>query len=174
MIGKQHQSEMIYIQFRPIDFSHLSGIHYARDVDLGPRWSYQGVRLIPALLSGKLNDMKIEKSQELIRIDDRLCAIMKIDEILDSNFSIYRFSPKKLSFHSTIAASYLIYSETYQEGIFLFLDKDQNICYCKSVFSANTHDYRQNQTRWTVLEKIKVNGTSETILYTHPSYSKQT
>ena len=56
VIGKRHQSEMIHIQFRPIDFSHLSVIHYARDVDLGPRWAYQGVRLIPALLSGKLDD----------------------------------------------------------------------------------------------------------------------
>ena len=174
IIGKRHQSEMIHIQFRPIDFSHLSGIHYARDVDLGPRWAYHGVRLIPALLSGKLDDAKVEKSQEWKRIDDRLCAIIKIEEILDSDFSIYRFAPQKLSFHSTSVASYLVYSETYGEGIFLFLDKDQNICYCKSVFSAETHDYRQNQTRWTVLEKIKIVGTSESTLYTHPSYSKQT
>jgi hypothetical protein len=61
-IGKRHQSEIIHIQFRPIDFSHLSGIHYAQDVDLGPRWTCQGVRLIPALLFGKLNEAKVEKS----------------------------------------------------------------------------------------------------------------
>jgi len=172
IIGKQHKAEMVHIQFRPIDFSHLSGIHYARDVDLGPRWAYQGSRLIPALLSGKLDDSKVEKSQEWHRINDRLCAILKIETILDSNFSIYKFAPQKLNFYSTIDASYLIYSETYQEGVCLFLDNEENICYCKSVFSADAKDYRQNQTRWVVLEKIKIVGPSENMLYTHPSYSK--
>jgi len=92
--------------------------------------------------------MKIEKSQEWIRIDDRLCAIMKIDEILDSNFSIYRFSPKKLSFHSTIAASYLIYSETYREGVFLFLVKIK-LSIIANLYFLPTH---------TIIDRIRQDG----------------
>lgn len=42
-IGHRHVSKTLHIVFRPIDFDHLSGIHYAKDIDFGlHRREYRG------------------------------------------------------------------------------------------------------------------------------------
>ena len=62
-IGHKNKMSVIRLVFRPGDFDHLSGIHYSSDVDYGlHRREYRGDRLLPALLSGKLDALLIEKS----------------------------------------------------------------------------------------------------------------
>ena len=41
--------------------------------------------------AGKLDDALIEKSQSWYKISERLSAIIHLDDILDSEFSIYKF-----------------------------------------------------------------------------------
>ena len=171
IIGHRNLSKTLHISFEPMDFDHLSGIHYASDIDFGlHRREYRGKKLLPALLSKKLDDTQIEKSVHWGKISERLCAILNMTKILESDFSIYQFNPRKVNFHSKISAAYLIYCDETQGGIFLFLDEDRNRFYCKSVFNKDTSDYRINQTRWTVLKKTKLLGTTLTTLYLHPSF----
>ena len=99
---------------------------------------------------------------------------MSLPQILESDFTIYDFSPKKLSFYSTIKAKYLLYSEETGEGVFLFLDKDSGAYYCKSVFCKDMSDYRENQSRWTVLKKVRCREEEETLLYRSPTYKELT
>ena len=90
VLGHKRSTEYINITFRPEDFDHLSGMQYANDVDFGlHRNQYRGDKLVPALLSGKLDDALIEKSQSWYKISERLSAIIHLDDILDSEFSIY-------------------------------------------------------------------------------------
>ena len=157
--------------FRLEDFDHLSGMQYANDIDFGlHRNQYRGDKLIPALLSEKLDDKLIEKSQSWNKISERLSAIIHLDEILDSDFVIYKFDRFKLPFHSDIKAAYCIYSETHKNGVFLFLDEEQRCYYCKSVFEKDCNDYRTNQTRWTVLKKEKTTELGTKTIFLHKSF----
>lgn len=171
VLGHKKSTEYINMTFRPEDFDHLSGMQYANDIDFGlHRNQYRGDKLIPALLSAKLDDKLIEKSQSWDKISERLSAIIHLDEILDSDFVIYKFDRFKLLFHSDIKAAYCIYSETHKNGVFLFLDEEQRCYYCKSVFEKDCNDYRTNQTRWTVLKKEKTTELGTTTIFVHKSF----
>lgn len=171
VLGHKKSTEYINMTFRPEDFDHLSGMQYANDIDFGlHRNQYRGDKLIPALLSAKLDDKLIEKSQSWDKISERLSAIIHLDEILNSDFLIYKFDRFKLPFHSDIKAAYCIYSETYKNGVFLFLDEEQRCYYCKSVFEKDCNDYRTNQTRWTVLKKEKSTELGTTTIFLHKSF----
>ncbi|MBE6964576.1 MAG: hypothetical protein E7441_00905 [Ruminococcaceae bacterium] len=171
--GKNKKLKNINLIFRDVDFDHLSGIHYADDVDFKlHRNEYRGDKLIPALLSQKLDDGLIEKSSNWGKISDRLSAVTNICDVLESNFTLYYFSPNRLTFHSTITAVYFLYSEQFSNGIFLFLDKEENCFYCKSVFSKDVRDYCINQTRLKVLKKTKMVCGEEKTLFVHPNFKE--
>ncbi len=160
--------------FRPVDFDHLSGIHYANDVDfkLHPN-EYRRGKLTDAVISRKIDSTLIEKSINWERISKRLQDIIYLEKILDSDFRIYRFNPTKLNFYSDIKANFLIYSELYRMGVFLFIDRDISIDYCKSIFTRDERDYTLNQTKWTMLKKVKYIGGVEEVLFVSASYREQ-
>ena len=171
IIGHKKTAETIHLRFRPVDFDHLSGIHKADDIDFKlHRNTFRGEKLVDAVISGKLDDGLIEKSMHWVQISDRLSDIICLEKILDSDFRIYRFNPCKLGFYSDIKANYLIYNEQYQMGIFLFIDRDHHVDYCKSIFSKDDRDYTTNQTKWTMLKKIKYHDDMEEILFVSASY----
>lgn len=171
-VGHRKQMDTIKLIFRCVDFDHLSGIHYADDIDFKlHRNEYRGEKLIPALLSHKLDDSLIEKSINWdAKISDRLTAIVDIQKILESDFKIYRFSGRKLPFYSDISAIYFLYSEQCQNGVFLFLDQENECFYCKSVFRKDARDYCINQTSWTVLKKVKTVNDKDEVIYVYPKY----
>lgn len=175
VIGRKHTSNTINLIFRTMDFDHLSGIHYIEDVDFGMhRREYRGKNFLPSVLSGKLDDTLVEKSGKWNKISERLFLITEIEEILDSDFSVYKFSPKKLSFHSKIEATYLFFSPIHEKAVFVFVDSDNDCFYCKSLFPQDTkdYDYRTNQSPWAVLKKVKKIGDMETELFIRPTYRK--
>ena len=175
MIGHKKQMNTIKLVFRSVDFDHLSGIHYADDIDFKlHRNEYRGDKLIPALLSQKLDDELIEKSVNWdSKISERLTAIIDIRKILDTDFKLYRFSGKKLPFYSDIVAAYFLYSEQCQNGVFLFGDKDDECFYCKSIFKKDARNYCTNQTSLTVLKKVKTVNNIDEVLYVYPKYREQ-
>lgn len=173
LIGRSGTAKCIDLSFRADDFSHLSGIHYANDVDFKlHKKEYWGAKLIPALMSERLDSSLIEKSRNWLQIKGRLNAILHMRTILELDFRIYGFSPNKLPFHSQIAAEYLLYSEEIGDGIFLFFDEDAGTYYCKSVFEKGNSDYRTNQSPWTVLTKTKYESGQEIVLFKHPNYKE--
>lgn len=171
LLGHKNSAVELKVIFRAEDFDHLSGMHYAADVDFGlHRNQYRGSKLVPALLTGKLDGTLIEKSQSWGKISERLLAVLCLDLILESEFSIYKFERFKLPFHSEIKAAYCIFSEKYQSGVFLFLDRDNKYYYCKSIFEKDWNDYRTNQVKWTVLKKEKVTEAGTEIIFVHKSF----
>lgn len=172
VLGHKKSTEYITITFRTEDFDHLAGMQYATDVDFGlHRNQYRGTKLISALLTGKLDAELIEKSQSWQKISERLSALVCLDTILESDFSIYKFDRCKLPFHSEIKAAYCIYSDIHKSGVFLFLDEENRCYYCKSVFEADQNDYRTNQSKWTVLKKDKVTEDGSETLFIHRSFA---
>ena len=173
-IGHKSQSKILRLVFRDIDFDHLSGIHYATDVDFKlHRKEYRGVKLLQAVCSGKMDPLLIEKSAQWLKISYRLYGIQNMRKILNSDFKIYKFSAKKLPFFSKISASYLLYNEQLKEGFFLFLDVDGCHYYCKSIFADDKQNYTFNQTNWVVLKKDIIENGSTRTLYKNPSYIEE-
>lgn len=173
IIGRKSETKRLRLQFRPIDFDHLSGIHYANDVDFKlHRNEYRGDRLISALKTGRLDGSLIEKSRDWVKISSRLRIILSLRDILDSDFELYRFSAKKLPVYSKIQAEYLLYSEEVKNGIFLFFDRESQTYYCKSIFERGESDYRANQTRWTLLQNSKCCDGQVRVLFRHPNYKE--
>lgn len=167
----------IPLYFRPIDFYHLSGLHHVKDIDFGlHRKEYMGEKLMGVLLSKKMDDTLVEKSCFWPKMSDRLTAIIDLRQFLESEFEIYKFSPKKLKFFSFISAKFLLYNEKSGDGLFLFVDEenDEDIktFYCKSIFRKSESDYRVNQSRWTILKKVKRDETGEQLLYLHARYKE--
>lgn len=132
-------------------------MQYAQDVDFGLRPSeYYGERLIPSILSGKLEAANMERSLNWPRIKGRLNAIIHLQETLDTEFLIARFRPNLVRIHCKIDAEYIIKNLHSGEVFFVFIDKGTGQrYYCKSAFERTTIDYLENQAVLTVLKKRK-------------------
>ena len=173
-LGYKNNAYNLHLIFEKVDFYHLSGMHYAKDVDfkIPPNKMY-GERLIDLVLSGKIAACDIEKSINWAKIKGRLEGIVTLKEIMESEFSIYQFAPNRLGFNSDISAKYLIHNPNLNLSIFLFLDDTGERFYCKSIFSEEIRDYTQNQTPYKVLKKIKIEDGNEIELFRHPSYREE-
>ena len=174
--GRKRKTVSFSLDFDLADFPHLAGMQYAQDVDFNLRPSeYYGEKLIPALLSGKMDGNKIEKSRNWERIKGRLNAIIGLQDTLDSEFAIALFDPARVHTNSRIDADYIIQNLHSGEIYFVFIDENkEHRHYCKSAFAKNNVDYMKNQPLLTVLKKEKIeNGVSRT-LFQHPNFKEQT
>lgn len=111
-IARKGELKQIKLYFCDADFPHLAGMQYAKDVDFGIRkFEYYGEKLIPALLTKRLDDTKIESSRNWNRISGRLNAIIDLQNIFDNNFRISTFNNAKVRGYSKIDAKFLIKSD---------------------------------------------------------------
>ena len=172
-LGYKNNAYNLPLIFEKVDFYHLSGMHYAKDVDfkIPPNKMY-GDKLIDLVLSGKIVVSDIEKSKNWARIKGRLEGIVTLKEILESDFSIYKFTPNRLGFNSEILAKYLIHSPSLNLSVFLFLDESGEHFYCKSIFSEEERDYTKNQTPYKVLKKIRIQDGNEVEIFRYTSYKE--
>lgn len=174
VLGYKNKEYNLHLIFEKANFYHLSGMHYAKDVDfkITPNKMY-GEKLIDLIVSNKINACDIEKSKNWEKIKGRLEGIIILKKILESNFLIYQFAPNKLRFNSEISAKYLIHNPDLNLSLFLFLDDTGERFYCKSIFSEQKRDYTQNQTQYKVLRKLKIEDSKETELFRSPSYKEE-
>lgn len=173
VIGRRGKTRTLHIRFRAADFFHLSGMHYASDVDFKlHKKQFDGARLIGALLSGKLDGSLIGKSRNYQeKIAGRLRCLCHLPDFFEGDFELYEYRADHLPFHSKIEAQYLLYHAPSGIGCFLFLDREDDICFCRSVFEErDSGDYRRNQTRWTILQTAKTVQNHSIILYQKPGY----
>ena len=175
--GRKGKPYTINLDFAAADFPHLAGMQYALDVDFGLRSSeYYGAKLIPALVDGKLDGTKIEKSRNWSKIiEGRLKAIINLQKTLDSNFAISLFDPRKVrGTHSKIDADFLIKNLDTGETYFVFISEDStHRQYCKSAFAQEGVDFMDNQQKLTILQNTKRINESATVLFTHPNYKPE-
>ena len=173
-VARNSKMNRIELTFLTEDFPHLVGMQYAKDVDFGIRPSeYYGELLIPALLSGQLDDMKMEKSRNWKRISGRLNAIVHLQDVLDGSFIIASFDKEKVRGYSRINARYVIKSLISETLYFVFLDERSGRYYCKSAFRKENIDYVENQSVMIILQKTKIKSGKVNILYTKPGYNPE-
>lgn len=170
-IARKGEWKRLELTFLDEDFPHLAGMQYAGDVDFGIRKAeYYGERLIPALLTKRMDDARIEGSRNWERLSGRLRAILHLQATLDGEFKIVSFDKTKVRTFSRIDAQFVIKSEISDDIYFVFLDEKSGRYYCKSAFRKEFTDYAENQPVMMLLQKTKVKNDIADVLYTRSGY----
>ena len=149
----------INLSFSPEDFPHLAGFQYLKDLTL-PRFT--PAKTVDKILDGTITQEQIEKGNQYEKmVKPRLLALVALEYMLDSDFSLYSFMPRFYSFHTSIQADYLIASHL-KDVSFVFLIREgerstASDCICCSTFLKDNRDYEQNQRSYTLMKKTKLN-----------------
>ena len=171
-VGRKNQQYTIDLSFEAADFPHLAGMQYAKDVDFKLRPAeYYGKNLIPAIVSGKLDETLICKATKWDkRIKGRLSAIIHIQQALEQSFVLAQFNPNRVKGSCDIDAKYVLKDNNSGITFFIFLDERSGRFYCKSAFQKSFLDYTENQAIMTVLQVTKTTAEGASVLYKHPNY----
>ena len=155
--GKSGVLHEIVLKFDLAEFYHLAGFQHLKDITLPVRFSH--AKAIDVVLSGKLAEADIAKSESYESIQERLTAITRLKAALDTSFRVYRFNPDSPPFFTRITAKHLISAEC-GGVVFLFTDSaEDGTTFSKSIFLKRPdHDFSQNQKALTILKIERENG----------------
>ena len=163
--GRKGQTREFYVTFQTSDFHHIAGLHKLKDI----AQIQQGMRekVFEKIISGKISQILIEKSEYYELIQGRLLLLRELENILDDNKTVFRYNEKANKF-SLIKADYLLEGYIRMMPVYLFLGKRSNEepnQMCRTFFRKEDKDYTQGQPRYTLLKKEKKNvQTGETIV----------
>ena len=89
------------------------------------------------------------------KIKDRVFYLSKLEDILDSNETVFKYNQNEAVF-SRIDADFLLKNSKYEKNIFTFIKNEQSGKYiCNSFFPEDNYDYSKNQILWKVISKKK-------------------
>lgn len=171
ILGRKGKSVTLRIEFQKLHFFHLVGLQYLRDL---PKLAISAEDVYNQIESGHLSTTYIESSHNYDYIKNRVIHLPFLEQIFDSNDTIFKYNPALQAF-SVIEADFLLKNAINQIPVFVFLSKDKNEKYfCKSFFTDTKKDYAEHQTKWTVLYKKKIikSSNTETVLYRHQNFKE--
>lgn len=154
ILGKKNHTVTLIVEFEKYHFYHLAGLQYLKDIH---EFDRDRESVFDDFLNNKLNYQNVENSSfYLPPIENRINNLEHLEEIFDSNDTIFKYDPKKNILTSKIQGEYLMKNNFQNTDIFVFLDKSDNgKYYCRSFFPQSITDFSKNQSRWTVLSKKK-------------------
>lgn len=152
----------IFLTFRVDQFFHLSGIHYVNDIDFGI--PFNKANFLAKVLSGEIDASAVEKSTHWEDIKGRLESLVRLETVLDSDFTLYLFNKQRLPFYSNIDANFLLKNQQTGDIVFLFMDGPPLDSFCRSIFSMQELDYSRGQRKVGLLKKIKYQNSSTAVL----------
>ena len=150
----------------PIDnFLHLTGIHKLKDLSVHRMASE---KLFAKCLNGTLKYDDLKKSNSFDLIENRICFVSKIEELLDSKHLVIICNGNFMRQYSKIPADYINEGMVDDRTFYLFLqdynkNKQKNIetidlqtiVYPISCFPKGKLDYKNNNMVATILVKEK-------------------
>lgn len=154
ILGRKGERTELKVHFEKTHCFHLMGLQYLTDqAGLDRRRDI----IFDEIASGKLSSKTIENSDLYYKIENRLKFLPYLEQIFDSNETIFKYN-KKQNLYSMIQADYLMKNNLLNSNIFLFLSKEQDgKFFCRSFFPETKKDYTKNQSSWTLLYKGKFN-----------------
>lgn len=164
ILGRKSVAVKLIITFDKKDCFHLMGLQYLTD---RPELRRDRGKVFDDIKNGIIKKEQIESSDFYHKIQDRVHFLPLLEQILDSNDTIFKYN-KKANVYSMIEADYLMKNCIENRNLFLFLSNSKgNHYFCRSFFPQEKMDYTKKQASWTLLYKKKKNlrdGT-ECILY---------
>lgn len=171
ILGRKGKATEFEICFEKTDYFHLVGLHYLSDM---PNLKRNRDEIFNKIIAGDITYSQLEKSvffhdsSDRHGIDMRIKHFSEIENILDSNDTVFKYAKDRNKF-SNINASYLLITDSNNEKIYLFLadEKYRSGKVCMSFFPKRNTDYEFNQIKMTLLykEKIFIDSSERIILY---------
>ena len=164
VLGRKGEAVSLNITFDKKDCFHLMGLQYLTD---RPELSRDRGKIFDEIKSRVLTKEQIESSDLYEQIADRVDLLPFLEDLFDSNDTVFKYNEKKNSF-SIIKADYLMKNRLVDKNVFIFLSKGKDDTYfCRSFFPETNRDYTKNQASWTLLykEKMKRSTGQKVVLY---------
>lgn len=162
ILGRKGKTTEFILAFKKEHFFHLSGLHKLKDIEYP---SKNKCKIFDYILEEKLTYEMIQKSsfflpneeKKHIGVNDRINALIYLEEILDSNYLTFKYNKHGIRW-SNINFKYVFESVNYEIPIYIFID---NICNnnmgCVSMFPKAYNNYTERQTKMALLYKEKIN-----------------
>lgn len=170
ILGKKSKNATLNIIFEKSHFFHLLGLQHLKDIAM--LLSGERDKFFDKVLSRRIDSKIIENSNFYPEIKSRIDFLPNLEQIFDSNDTIFKYNPNLEQF-SLIQADFLMKNFIEQQRIFTFLSKSKDDKYfCRSFFPDNEKDYSANQVSWTLLFKKKIfkSTRNEIELYRHKNF----
>ncbi|MCD8023134.1 MAG: PBECR4 domain-containing protein [Lachnospiraceae bacterium] len=164
ILGRKGMSVNLRIEFTKNDCFHLMGLQYLSD---RPELKRDRAVIFDEIRAHRIKNEKIESSDFFYKICDRICFLPMLEEVFDSNDTIFKYNRKR-NLYSMIEADYLMKSDLENQALYIFLSQNKDGKYfCRSFFHETKLDYTKNQPLWTLIykSKIRVSTEEEKILY---------
>lgn len=160
IIGRKGKSADLTIEFNPIDFHHLMGLGKLKDLRIAVQNRESVFR---GILNGTITYSSISCSRYIGLIENRFVPLSCIEQILDDNRLIFRYSQKRNLF-SSIEADYLLSTSFLGNDVYIFIEEKEidGLFFCRSFFPKEMKDYALGQPRYTMLFKEKIMVSSGT------------
>lgn len=145
-LGRKGEAVSLNITFDKKDCFHLMGLQYLTD---RPELSRDRGKIFDEIKARVLTKEQIESSDLYEQIIDRIDLLPFLEDLFDSNDTVFKYNEKKNSF-SMIKANYLMKKRLADKNVFIFLSKSKDDTYfCRSFFPETNRDYTKNQASWT-------------------------
>lgn len=153
--GKSRTLHTVKIAFENLDFYHLAGFQYLKDLEL-PAVSH--VKIIDAILNSKFNGEYIKGSKKYSSmVEPRLLALINLEYSLDNDFRMFKYNPSVYPFYTMIRTpEYLIEGKTLDNSLFFFTIKVGECYNGVSIFIKDDKDFSMNHKSLSILKKEKV------------------
>lgn len=165
VLGRKSISVSLQINFDKKKCFRLMGLQYLTD---RPELVRDRGKIFDAIKEHRITAEHLQSSNLYYKIADRIDMLPLLENILDSNDTIFKYN-RKLNTYSVIKADYIMKNNVEGTNILLFLaeSKGEGKYFCHSFFPQDKMDYTKNQTSWTLLYKKKVSLSTgeEKILY---------
>lgn len=164
ILGRKGVAVILRLAFDKKDCFHLMGLQYLID---RPELNRDRGKVFDEIMAGIITTEQVVSSNFYKKIEERVNFLPLLEQILDSNDTIFKYN-KKANIYSMIDADYLMKNNMEERNLYLFLSLGIDGKYfCRSFFPEEKKDYTKNQASWTLLYKKKCNLSTgkEIILY---------
>ena len=136
------------------------GLQYLKD---RPELNRDRGRVFDEIKARKITLKQVQSSVFYENISERIDKLPYLEELFDSNDTIFKYNQKNNVF-SLIQADYLMKNKLEEVNIYIFLAKNaEGKYFCRSFFPETNKDYTKNQASWKLLYKEKIRkSTGET------------
>jgi hypothetical protein len=155
VIGRKGKSVIIDLAFDRKDFFHLIGLQHLKDLTNLKR---DRGKIFNQIMTRQITIDQLRNSSFFNKIEKRISCFMHIENMLDNNDIIFKYS-KNMNLYSRVDADYLMLHTINENIVYLFIDKLElyEKHFCRSFFPKENQDFTRNQARYTLLYKEKLN-----------------
>lgn len=160
LLGKKNTNITLSVTFDETHFFHLAGLQYLKD--RARHFNESRKSIFRKILKGSISKKQLESSQFYPQIKSRIECLAFLEQIMDSNETIFKYNSKLEAF-SAIQADFLLKNGINSRNIFTVLseDKSSGKYFCRSFFPQTDKDYSIGQTNWKLLYKKKIQKSTQ-------------